>query len=55
MLVDISLPEWLGGVFRLNRVHSPTQMRTLFNQAELQVQVQQPLAWRIWLATVGKK
>src|SRR6516165_11243804 len=25
MLVDLSLPEWLGGVFRLERVHSPTQ------------------------------
>ena len=55
MLVDISLPEWLGGVFRLNRFHSPAQMRTLFDQAGLHVQTQQKLAWRRWLATVGKK
>jgi len=55
MLVDISLPEWLGGVFRLKRVHSPTQMRALFTQAGLNVQMQKTLAWRRWLATVGKK
>ena len=55
MLVDISLPEWLGGVSRLNRFHSPSEMRTLFDQAGLYVQTQQKLAWRRWLATVGKK
>ncbi len=55
MLVDISMPEWLAGVFRLKRVYSPNQMRTLFTQAGLQVQIQQTLAWRRWLATVGKK
>ena len=55
MLVDVSLPNWLVRVFRLKRVHSPTQMRTLFTQAGLQVQAQQTLAWRRWLATVGKK
>lgn len=55
MLVDISLPEWLGGISRLNRFHTPTQIRTLFDQAGLHVQTQQTLAWRRWLATVGKK
>lgn len=55
MLVDISIPEWLGGISRLNRFHTPTQMRTLFDQAGLHVQTQQTLAWRRWLATVGKK
>ena len=55
MLVDVSLPNWLVRVFRLKRVHSPTQMRTLFTQAGLQVQAQQTLAWRRWLATVGYK
>jgi ubiquinone/menaquinone biosynthesis C-methylase UbiE len=55
MLVDISLPEWLGGVSRLNHFHSPAQMRTLFDQSGLHVQTQQKLAWRRWLATVGKK
>ncbi|MGZ3617262.1 MAG: class I SAM-dependent methyltransferase [Ktedonobacteraceae bacterium] len=55
MLVDISLPESLGGVFLLSRFHSPAQMRTLFDQAGLRVQTQQKLAWRRWLATVGKK
>ena len=55
MLVDISLPNWLVRVFRLKRVHSPAQMRTLFTQAGLHVQAQQKLAWRRWLATVGNK
>ena len=34
MLVDISLPEWLGGVSSLNRFHTPTQMRTLFDRRD---------------------
>jgi ubiquinone/menaquinone biosynthesis C-methylase UbiE len=55
MLVDVSLPNWLVRGFRPKRVHSPAQMRTLFTQAGLQVQTQQTLAWRRWLATVGKK
>ncbi len=55
MLVDVSFPNWLASVFRLKRVHSPAQMRTLFTQAGIQVQTQQTLAWRRWLATVGKK
>jgi ubiquinone/menaquinone biosynthesis C-methylase UbiE len=55
ILVDISLPDWLVGVFRLKRIHSPAQMRTLFMQAGLDVQAQQTLAWRRLLATVGKK
>ena len=55
MLVDVSLPNWLVRGFRPKRVHSPAQMRTLFTQAGLQVQTQQTLAWRSWLATVGKK
>jgi len=55
ILVDVSIPDWLGGVIRLNRFHSPAQMRTLFDQAGLHVQAQQKLAWRRWLATVGKK
>ena len=55
ILVDVSIPDWLAGVFRLKRIHSPTQMRTLFIQAGLHVQKQQTLAWRRWLATVGNK
>ena len=55
MLVDVSLPNGLVRVFRPKRVHSPAQLRTLFTQAGLQVQTQQTLAWRRWLATVGKK
>jgi ubiquinone/menaquinone biosynthesis C-methylase UbiE len=55
ILVDISIPEWLERVVRLERFHSPTQMRTLFDHAGLYVQTQQKLAWRRWLATVGKK
>ena len=55
ILVDISLPDWLVGVFRLKRIHSPAQLRTMFIQAGLQVQTQQTLAWRRWLATVGSK
>ena len=54
ILVDVS-PGWLVRVFRLKRFHSPAQLRTLFIQAGLQVQKQQSLAWRRWLATVGKK
>ena len=55
ILVDISLPDWLVGVVRLKRFHSPAQLRTMFIQAGLHVQAQQTLAWRRWLATVGKK
>jgi ubiquinone/menaquinone biosynthesis C-methylase UbiE len=55
ILVDFSFPEWLLGIFRQKRVHSPAQMRTLFLQAGLHVQAQQKLAWRRWLATVGRK
>ncbi len=55
ILVDASFPDWLMRVFRLKRFHSPTQLRALFIQAGLHVQTQQTLAWRNWLATVGKK
>jgi len=55
ILVDISLPDWLVGVVRLKRFHSPAQLRTMFIQAGLHVQMQQTLAWRRWLATFGKK
>ena len=55
MLVDVSLPDWLARVLRLKRVHSPPELGTLFTQAGLQVETQQTLAWRRWLATVGYK
>ena len=55
ILVDASFPDWLVRVVRLKRFHSPAQLRTLFIQAGLHVQTQQTLAWRRWLATVGKK
>ncbi len=55
ILVDASFPDGLVRVFRLNRFHSPAQLRTLFIQAGLRVQTQQTLAWRRWLATVGQK
>ena len=55
ILVDFSFPEWLLRIFRQKRVHSPAQMRALFLQAGLHVQMQQILTWRRWLATVGKK
>jgi ubiquinone/menaquinone biosynthesis C-methylase UbiE len=55
LLVDASFPDWLVRVVRLKRFHSPAGLRTLFIQAGLQVQTQQTLAWRRWLATVGKK
>jgi len=55
ILVDASFPGWLVGVFRPKRFHSPAQMRTMFIQEGLLVQAQQTLAWRRWLATVGKK
>lgn len=55
VLVDFSFPGWLVGVFRLKRVYSPAQMRSLFKQGGLQVQTQQKLGWRRWLATVGQK
>jgi ubiquinone/menaquinone biosynthesis C-methylase UbiE len=55
ILVDASFPDWLVGVFRIRRFHSPAQFRTLFTQEGLHVQTQQTLAWRRWLATVGKK
>jgi ubiquinone/menaquinone biosynthesis C-methylase UbiE len=55
LLVDPSFPDWLVRVFRLKRVHSRARLQALFNQAGLQVQMQQKIAWRGWLATVGKK
>jgi ubiquinone/menaquinone biosynthesis C-methylase UbiE len=55
LLVDLSFPDWLGQVFRLKRVHSRARLQVLFNQAGLQVQTQQKVSWRGWLATVGKK
>ena len=55
LLVDLSFPDWLGRVFRLKRVHSRARLQVLFNQAGLQVQTQQKVSWRGWLATVGKK
>jgi ubiquinone/menaquinone biosynthesis C-methylase UbiE len=55
ILVDASFPDWLVRVFRVKRFHSPAQLRTLFIQAGFHVQAQQTLAWRRWLATVGKK
>jgi ubiquinone/menaquinone biosynthesis C-methylase UbiE len=54
-LVDMSFPDWLVRVFRLKRVHSRARLQALFTQAGLQVQTQQKVAWRGWLATVGKK
>jgi ubiquinone/menaquinone biosynthesis C-methylase UbiE len=55
ILVDASFPGWFVRVFRPKRFHSPAQLRTLFIQAGLQVQMQKTLVWRRWLATVGKK
>lgn len=55
LLVDVSFPGWLVRVVRLKRFHSPAGLRTLFIQAGFHVQEQQALAWRRWLATVGKK
>src|SRR2546429_540225 len=55
ILVDASLPDWWVRVFHPKRFHGPAELRTLFLQAGLQVQRQQLLAWRRWLATVGKK
>ena len=55
LLVDMSLPDRLLRVFRLKRVHSRARLQVLFQQAGLQVQTQQKIAWRGWLATVGKK
>ncbi len=55
LLVDLSFPDWLVRVFRLKRVHSRARLQALFHQAGLQVQMQHKVAWRGWLATVGKK
>ena len=55
LLVDLSFPDWLLRVFRLKRVHSRARLRALFQQAGLRVQTQRKVAWRGWLATVGKK
>lgn len=55
LLVDMSFPDWLVRVLRLKRVHSRARLQKLFQQAGLQVQRQEKVAWRGWLATVGKK
>lgn len=55
LLVDMSFPDWLVQALRLKRVHSRARLQKLFQQAGLQVQRQQKVAWRGWLATVGKK
>jgi ubiquinone/menaquinone biosynthesis C-methylase UbiE len=46
ILVDASFPDWGVRVFRPQRFHSPAGLRTLFIEAGLHVQTQQPLAWR---------
>src|SRR5258708_39367496 len=46
LLVDGSFPDWLVRVARLRRFHSCTRLRTLFTQAGLHVQTQQPVIWR---------
>jgi ubiquinone/menaquinone biosynthesis C-methylase UbiE len=55
ILVDPSFPDWLVHVSRMKRFHSPTQLRKLFAQAGLHVQVQQALSQRRLLATIGNK
>lgn len=55
LLVDMSFPDWLVRVLRLKRVYSRARLQALFQQAGLEVQTQQRVAWRGWLATVGKK
>jgi ubiquinone/menaquinone biosynthesis C-methylase UbiE len=55
LLVDLFLPDWLVRVFPLKRVHSRARLQALFQRAGLQVQMQQKITWRGWLATVGKK
>src|SRR5258707_5223513 len=55
LLGDMSFPGWLVRVVRLKRVHSRARLQALFTQAGLQVQPHQKVAWRGWLATVGKK
>lgn len=55
LLVDMSFADWLVRVFRLKSVHSRTRLQALFTQAGLQVQSQQRVTRRRWLATVGKK
>ena len=55
LLVDLSFPDWLVRVFGLKRVHSRARLQALFKQAGLQVQTQQKVAWRGWLATSGKQ
>src|SRR5262245_17895582 len=52
LLVDFSFPDWLVGLLRQKRVHSPVRVQALFHQAGLQVQRQQKIAWRGLLATV---
>ncbi|MBV9711328.1 MAG: class I SAM-dependent methyltransferase [Ktedonobacteraceae bacterium] len=55
VLVDMSFPGWLLSIVRLKRVHSRARLLALFHQAGLEVQTQQKIVRRRWLATVGKK
>jgi ubiquinone/menaquinone biosynthesis C-methylase UbiE len=55
ILADISVPDWVARVVHPQHFHGPAQMRALFTQAGFQVQTQRAVAWRRWLATLGKK
>jgi len=57
LLADIIIPQWLSLFVSHFRFNSPAQIREMFKQAELTVELQQePWQWsRILLVTVGRK
>lgn len=53
--VDMSFPDWLVRLLRVQWVHRTARLQAIFHQAGVRVQMQQTVAWRGWLATVGMK
>lgn len=55
LLADFTIPIWLTWLFPRSRFHSAAQMRGLFAQAGLNVQVQSPPVSRFVHITIGTK
>jgi len=55
LLADFTLPTWLAWLLPRSRFHSAAQMRTLFEQAGLDVQAQPAAAARFVRITIGTK
>jgi ubiquinone/menaquinone biosynthesis C-methylase UbiE len=55
LLADFTVPAWLAWLLPRSRFHSTVQMRTLFEQASLEVQAQPATLARLVRITIGRK